>query len=173
MNPLFKPLLDLAVAELGTREGPINNVGARIVEYQAATWLAPGAWPWCAAFTAWLMRGWLSHEEVRQALSLGSMSNAEHWRCRDASAFGWVAWARQRQVTLLDEQALARAGDFVVFDFSHIGLVMEDQSAPGRSIQTIEGNTNLRGTRDSPQGDGVWRKTRPPELVQCYLRVLS
>jgi hypothetical protein len=29
------------------------------------------------------------------------------------------------------------------------------------SVQTIEGNTNERGTRDSRRGDGVFRKVRP------------
>jgi hypothetical protein len=49
----------------------------------------------------------------------------------------------------------ARAGDFVVFDFSHIGIVAADQKAVTDNIQTIEGNTNGKGERDGLAGDGV------------------
>lgn len=92
MRPTIKRLIDIAVEEVGTREQGGNNAGARIVEYQGATWLAPGAWPWCAAFTAWVMREWLEDEAVRDELGLVSSSAAEKWRCRDASAFGWEKW---------------------------------------------------------------------------------
>jgi hypothetical protein len=127
MKELIDQMLDIARTEVGTREAAVNNTGARIVEYQGATWLAPGAWPWCAAFTAWVLREWLENEAVREALHLDSFSLADKWRCRDASAFGWEKWARQRKLEVLDETQKARAGDFVVFDFSHIGLVTTDQ----------------------------------------------
>ena len=64
MNPAIEKLVELAKNEVGTREGAVNNTGARIVEYQGATWLQPGAWPWCAAFTCWLMRELLEDEAV-------------------------------------------------------------------------------------------------------------
>lgn len=171
MNQSIEKLLVIAQGEVGTREGPINNTGTHIVEYQGATWLAPGAWPWCAAFTSWVMREWLENDEVRKALNLGSFSQAEKWRCRDASAFGWEKWAKQRGLQLLPETELARAGDFVVFDFSHIGLVIEDQKSISDKIKTIEGNTNGKGTADSESGDGVWQKDRVPSLVKSYVRI--
>ena len=164
-------LLALARHEVGVREGAVNNTGARVVEYQGATWLAPGAWPWCAAFTSWLMREWLEDADVRAALDLESFSLAEKWRCRDASAFGWEKWAAQRRVRVLPETEQARAGDFVVFDFSHIGIVAEDQPTPSRAIATIEGNTNGKGERDSEAGDGVWSKSRASKLTKSYIRI--
>jgi hypothetical protein len=173
MNPLLEPLIALAKQEVGVREGAANNTGARIEDYQGATWLAPGAWPWCAAFTAWLMREWLQQTQVREALGLATLSQADKWRCRDASAFGWEKWARQRGLTVLPETERARAGDFVVFDFSHIGLVVEDQPAPSRALVTVEGNTNGQGTRDSVSGDGVWDKKRVPSLAKSYIRILN
>ncbi|MDP3282201.1 MAG: hypothetical protein Q8M57_14360 [Nitrosomonas sp.] len=135
--------------------------------------MAPGAWPWCAAFTAWLMREWLEDEKVRQAFGLASFSLAEKWRCRDASAFGWEKWAKQHEIALLSEAEKAKAGDFVVYDFSHIGLVIEDQSSIKSKIKTIEGNTNGKGDRDSESGDGVWEKERAPNLVKSYIRIFS
>jgi hypothetical protein len=170
-HPAIDALVALARREIGVREGPVNNTGARIVEYQGATWLAPGAWPWCAAFTAWLMREWVEDPDVRGYLNLETFSLAEKWRCRDASAFGWEKWAAQRQIPVLPETERARAGDFVVFDFSHIGLVVEDQPTATRSIATIEGNTNGKGDRDSDSGDGVWTKARAPKLTKSYIRI--
>ncbi|MEC5385206.1 hypothetical protein VVD49_05695 [Uliginosibacterium sp. H3] len=173
MNSCIQKLIDIAQKEVGTREQGGNNTGARIVEYQGATWLAPGAWPWCAALTSWVMREWLEDEEVRRTLQLASFSLADKWRCRDASAFGWEKWAVQRKLKLLPETEKARAGDFVVFDFSHIGLVIEDQPRPTNKIRTIEGNTNGKGERDSVTGDGVWLKERVPSLVKSYIRIFD
>jgi hypothetical protein len=173
MKELIDQMLEIARTEVGTREAAVNNTGARIVEYQGATWLAPGAWPWCAAFTAWVLREWLENGAVREALHLDSFSLADKWRCRDASAFGWEKWARQRKLQVLDETQKARAGDFVVFDFSHIGIVTDDQPASSRKLATIEGNTNGKGERDSVTGDGVWVKERVPSLAKSYIRIFS
>lgn len=127
MNEHIEKLIKIAKTEVGTREGEKDNMGARIVEYQGATWLAPGAWPWCVAFTAWIMREWLEDEKVREAFGLASFSLAEKWRCRDASAFGWEKWAKQHQIALLPETEKAKVGEFVVCDFSYIGFVIADQ----------------------------------------------
>lgn len=177
MNPAIAKLIQLADAEVGTREGAVNNTGARIVEYQGATWLQPGAWPWCAAFTCWIMRELLEDEAVRDYLKsyFGrpelTLAQAEKVRCRDASAFGWEKWATGHGFELVPETQLARAGDFVVFDFSHIGLVVKDQGKVTERISTIEGNTNGKGDRDSSSGDGVWRKDRDPSLTKSYIRI--
>jgi hypothetical protein len=69
------------------------------------------------------------------------------------------------------ENDLARAGDFVVFDFSHIGLVVEDQKSIVEKLSTIEGNTNGKGDRDSTSGDGVWAKQRERTLAKSYIRL--
>lgn len=179
MNPAIDRLVQLAMNEVGTREGPVNNTGARIVEYQGATWLQPGAWPWCAAFCCWLVRELLEEDEVRAYLASYfkkpslSFAQAEKARCRDASAFGWEKWARASGFKLLDENQLARAGDFVVFDFSHIGLVIQDQKTLADRIRTVEGNTNGKGERDSATGDGVWIKERDRSLVKSYIRIFT
>lgn len=162
-------LVAIAQAEVGTREGKLNNTGARIVEYQKATWLKPDAWSWCAAFVAWCMREWLNDIDVRTALRVLKIDT---WRCHDASAFGWEKWAKIRGLKVLPDTDIAKAGDIVIFDFSHIGIVAEDQLSPAHNIKTIEGNTNSKGDRDSNSGDGVWQKSRNPALVKCYIRLL-
>lgn len=161
-------LIRIATAEIGVREEGANNSGARVRTYQAATWLKPDAWPWCAALTCWVLQQWLATAEGRAYLG---NHEPNKWRCRDASAYGWEKWAKQKGLTLLPETQLAKAGDLVVFDFSHIALVVEDQKSLTAAIVTVEGNTNGAGDRESMTGDGVWLKRRKPSLVKNYIRL--
>lgn len=169
---VIEQLIAIAEKEVGTREEGGNNQGDRIEVYQQATWLPVGPWPWCAAFTAWCLGEWVQSQVVRDAIGFRDESHAEGWRCKDASAFGWEKWARKKHLLVLPETERAKAGDFVIFDFSHIGLVVEDQAVGGAGkIHTIEGNTNGRGDRDSESGDGVWRKQRHWSLIKSLVRV--
>jgi hypothetical protein len=176
MTELEKQAIEALVAkayeEVGVMEDPgKNNTGEMIRKFQEATWLAPGAWPWCAAFIAWVLREWLQDKDVQKALGLLTPHDIDKWRCRDASAFGWDKWALERGLVVVPPSSLAKAGDLVVFEFSHIGIVTADQKTLKSSISTIEGNTNGRGDRDSVKGDGVWKKTRLPSLVKNYIRI--
>lgn len=152
-------MVEIALAEVGVREEGRNS-GPRVRQYQAATWLEPGPWPWCAAFTCWVLKEWLKRHPSPP------VKNWETWRCKDASAFGWEKWARARGLAVLPETEKAKAGDFVIFDFSHIGIVVKDQI--NDLIYTVEGNTNGRGERE---GDGVWTKIRDHRLAKCYIRL--
>jgi hypothetical protein len=165
-------LVEIACREIGTREEGGNNMGAAVRAYQQATWLEPGPWPWCAAFCCWVLKVWLEDPEVLKVITdtIAPNFDAERWRCKDASAFGWEKWAKKKGLRVLPETDLARAGDFVVFDFSHIGIVIEDQQDD--FIMVAEGNTNGKGERDSTGGDGVWRKRRHRELVKSYVRII-
>lgn len=178
MSQAIQKLVQLALNEVGIREEGGNNRGTRIVEYQKSTWLAPGPWPWCSAFCCWLMQEWLEDHDVLAELGIPPThwAQIEKLRCRDASAFGWEKWARERQkqrpqIKVLPETELAKAGDFVIFDFSHIGIVVADQQQGSDIIETVEGNTNGKGERDSESGDGVWRKKRNHTLTKCYIRL--
>jgi len=169
MDPI-KRLLEIATHEVGTHEVGGNNCGPRIVEYQSATWLKPAPWPWCAAFICWILREWLKSPEVLAKLSLRNDKEGEKWRPQTAGAFDFERWAKEKGVAVLKPSALAKAGDLVIFNFSHIGLIVKDQISPD-SIETIEGNTNGGGQRDSTTGDGVWRKRRAANLVRSFIRI--
>lgn len=159
-------LVDIALREVGTREEGGNNCGERIREYQSATWLKTGPWPWCAAFTAWVLKRWL---ETPEGIAYLAGRSGEVFRCRDASAFGWEKWGKARGLEVLPDTGRPLPGDFCVFDFSHIGIVTGISESG--SIQTVEGNTNGKDERDSTSGDGVWLKARSPSLVKCYIRL--
>lgn len=120
----------------------------------------------CAAFCCWLLREWVKDPTVVEAMGLPRKPEA--WRCKDASAFGWEKWGRLHGCQILDENATAKAGDFVIFDFSHIGIVVEDQEPGAGTICTCEGNTSEAGSRE---GDGVYTKIRNRSLVRSYIRI--
>jgi len=123
----------------------------------------------CAAFTGWTIYEWLKDKEVVQWLNLKTIS-PEAWRPKTAAAFGYIEWAKKRPNTtkVLPETAAPKVGDLVIFDFSHIGIVVEVNRG---SFRAVEGNTNQRGTRDSDSGDGVWLKTRKNSLVRAFVRI--
>lgn len=168
---LRKKLANIAAAEIGVREVGGNNRGPKVVEYQSATWLKPAPWPWCAAFVCWVIKRWLTDAAVRENLLLHNNKLTESWRPRTAGAFDFARWAQQRNLKILSRSARALAGDLAIFDFSHIGIVIRDQSKGSTQIVTVEGNTNGKGERDSISGDGVWRKIRPTRLVRSYIRI--
>lgn len=162
-------LLAIAQAEIGTREEGGNNRGARIREYQTATDLPPGEWPWCAAFVSWCVREWIETPASVNWLGI-TVLRPQQWRPRTALAYGFVSWSksRPRTTTLLTDKDQAQPGDIVTFDFSHVGIVLEDD---GKNLITVEGNTNGKGERDSQTGDGVWRKIRPKSLARNFIRI--
>ena len=123
----------------------------------------------CAAFTGWVIYEWLKDPETLKWLNL-KLITPEKWRPKTAAAFGYIEWAKSRPATtkILTEKAKPQVGDLVIFDFSHIGIVVK---VGENNFQCVEGNTNQRGTRDSNSGDGVWLKTRTASLVRNYIRI--
>ena len=166
---MTKLLAEIAASQIGVREEGGNNNGAKIRDYQKATDLKPASWPWCAAFVDWCIAEWLDRPGVRDWLNLQA-STPEDWRPKTALAYGFLGWAKARPKTtiILHERELARPGDIVVFDFSHVGIVESDS---GHQIITLEGNTNGRGERDSESGDGVWRKARQKTIARNFIRI--
>lgn len=158
-------LATIAEKEVGKKETR-NNVGKDVRKYQAATTLAPGAWPWCAAFCCWIIEQWLQDQANVKWLGLKQTTPAR-WRPKTALAYGFIKWAESRPATtyILPDSAEPQPGDLVCYDFSHIGIVKESR---GDKFVAIEGNTNGAGSRD---GDGVYVKVRPRKLARCFIRI--
>lgn len=164
---LRQRFIDIAASQIGRKETDGPNVGPDVLKYQQATWLQPGGWPWCAAFTAWCLREWLIAPDARRIFNLANDEQVERWRCRDARAFGWEDWAKKRGLTTFGESGMCKLGDLVTFDNSHIGIIAADRA--GDYIESIDGNTDMRGSRE---GDGVWRRRRHWQRARCYIRLL-
>lgn len=164
---LRQRLIAIADHEAGTREEGTNS-GKKVREYQAATTLGGTGWPWCAAFVCWCIWMWGKDPDVLRALKMDALAFSQ-WRPRTASAFGFIAWAKEKDLLTFDDgpEHTLHAGDIMVFDMSHIGLVATDLD---NMISTIEGNTGSMGGRE---GDGVWRKTRQRSLARRFIRLLS
>lgn len=155
MSQLLKKLIETATAEIGVREAN-DNSGARVVEYQRATTLGGTHWPWCAAFVAWCIR------EACKALKIKNP-----W-CNAASCDVILAWSRAHNIA----HDTPQPGDvFLVmastYDATHTGLVT---AVKGANFTTIEGNTNLDGSRE---GIGVFRRQRVNGNRYLFVRWLD
>lgn len=171
MNALTDKLIAIANKQLGVHEQGGNNCGPMIAEYQKATWLPVGAWPWCAAFICWIIREWLQDPEVQAYFKI-SAKEVEVWRPHGANVDDFIKWGKTRGFSILGPSEPARGGDIVIFDFGHVGMVTTDAAPSESAIATIEGNTNAAGQRDSHTGDSVMHKTRSISIVRVYIRMM-
>ena len=154
-------MVSLAREEIGVSEVDGSNCGPRVDEYKAATWLdADKGWPWCAAFICWLVREAIEGEDVKFK------------RPRTAGAWDFENWAKQQSANGVELRKPTnediKAGDIVVFTFSHIGLAVKDADSSGYVV-TIEGNTNGAGSRE---GGSVLEKKRHVSKIRSRIRIL-
>ena len=159
MSSLAKTIVALAQKEVGVEEVNGTNCGDRVNEYKAATNLPPReAWPWCAAFVCWL---------VRQAMLKGG-GPYTFKRPTTAGAWDLENWSLRQDAsthTLCNPGKDIRAGDIVIFKFSHVGIAID--SPIDESVATIEGNTDAEGSRE---GGGVFRKRRRISTIKTRIR---
>lgn len=150
-------LVELALGEVGVEEVDGTNCGPRVNEYKAATNLPPQeSWPWCAAFICWLV----------QKSGLPQTSGFRF--PRTAGAWDFENWSRRQDATTQTKKPAGsdiRAGDIVIFTFSHIGLAVAD--ARDGFVDTVEGNTDAAGSRE---GGGVFRKRRSLTKIRSRIR---
>ena len=158
---ISEKMVSLAREEIGVSEVDGTNCGPKVDEYKAATWLdADKGWPWCAAFICWLIREAIEGEDVKFS------------RPETAGAWDFENWAKRqasngvglRKPTNED----IKAGDIVVFTFSHIGIAIADIASSGY-VTTIEGNTNGAGSRE---GGSVLEKNRHVSKIRSRIRIL-
>ena len=157
----------IAAREVGKKETKGNNLGPEVRKYQSATNLEPGAWPYCAAFCCWCLDRWLDDPDNRKWLALKKTS-PQAWRPKTALAYGFLKWAKARPATvqILPDTTEPEPGMFVIYDFSHIGIVK--RNIDENYFEAVEANTNGAGSRD---GDGVYVKVRRRSLARAFLRV--
>ena len=122
----------IAGAEVGQAEQPPgSNDSPRIAQYRTAT-AGSGVGPWCAYFVSWVAQ--------QAGTPLGD----------SGQGFGSVdqlyAWAQHNGRAVPNGPGVVpRPGDLIVFD-EHIGIV--EQVLPGGRIQTLEGNSSDRVSRN-------------------------
>ena len=173
MNTLTQrgKLIDIAMRDVGLKETSRNH-GPAIEKFWPATSYPDGYQnrePYCAAAVCYWVREWLSLPDVQAALGFTTVAQAMAWRCRSARAFDWIQWAKEKKLRILSDspEETLHTGDIVVYDFSHIGIVINDSKT---RILTIEANT---GPAPGNEGDGIYRKDRPKEVARAFIRLLE
>lgn len=155
-------LVEILKAKEGVREVPANsNQGPEVEGFQRATWLSGTGWAWCAAFICWGVKK-LSEETALpfpRPMTAGAW-DFERWAREDAAAGGVKLFKPVKSGNKI------KAGDIVVFTFSHIGLAIEDQN--GGFVRTVEGNTSTSGSRE---GGGVYVQKRSVSLIRSHIRL--
>lgn len=160
LNGTPASIIAIARSQLGVVENS-QNQGAGIAKYWAATDYKSGyndRAPWCAAFVSWC---------IQQS---GIFDDVD--RPKSASAFksgGYEAWARSKspKVKLTLRPTSVKAGDLVIFGFSHIGIATTN-SDPNGKFTSIDGNT-FSPKRNKPSG--VWEKNRSLPSVRSTVTI--
>lgn len=155
-------LVKVALGEVGTEEVDGTNCGPRVNEYKAATNLpADESWPWCAAFVCWCVRG---------AMRITTTPETSGFkRPRTAGAWDFENWSKRQDDTTQTQRNPGddiKAGDIVIFKFSHIGIAVSDVDKNG-FVTTVEGNTDGEGSRE---GGAVLKKTRSVSKIKTRIR---
>lgn len=168
--PLRQRLVDIARRDVGQTESSRNR-GQAMKRFWPATSYPEGyvnREPYCAAAVCYWVREWLKDPEVLSAFGF-SPTKSDKWRCKSARAFDWMDWAKSKGLLVMsDSQAhILHTGDLMIFDMSHIGIVVTDHAT---RVSTIEANTGPSGGRD---GDGIWTKSRERSLARCFIRLLA
>lgn len=133
-------LVEIAVAELGTKESPPNSNKVKYNTWYYGREVSGSAYPWCMAFVQWCIAQAGLTAPVKTA-SCGAFLNA----------------ARKAGEAVYGE---FHPGDVVIYDFDrdgttdHCGIV---ESANGATVTAIEGNTAVGNDSD---GGEVMRRTR-------------
>jgi hypothetical protein len=158
---LSEAIVQIATAEIGVEEINGTNSGKRVREYQSATDLGGTGWPWCAAFVCWVVEDAL--------VKCGIKETKTFKRPKTAGAWAFEAWSLAQDATTSTKKPHRndiKAGDIVIFKFSHIGLATSAPDANG-FVTTVEGNTDGAGSRE---GGAVLRKKRHVSKIRSRIR---
>jgi hypothetical protein len=152
-DPLLARVLEVAASQIGVMEEPPgSNRGPKVDQYLSAVGLDPttGSFPWCAAFVYWCFA------QAGKALNrenpvICTAQVLDHWR-----KAGERGVRRVLQPEAVNNPALVKPGQIFVIATGagngHTGLV---ERTSGGKLVTIEGNTNVGGSRE---GIGVFRR---------------
>ena len=144
-----------ALEYLGVTEATGKNDGPEVEAFLSVTGLGPG-YAWCASYMSFVF----NECEVEAPISAWSP---------DWSNAGEVIW-QQGDLPSKARLLVKRSDHFTIYYNSkgrvgHVGLVIR----AGATLTTIEGNTNIQGSRE---GDGVYIKQRPYSMVYKINRLI-
>lgn len=173
-----KKLVDIARRDKGKTEVTKNQAPWIKRLWEATSYGIDGfknREPYCAAGVASAVRDWLTDPKVREAFGFATEQEAEKWRCKSASCIkaddSWWNWARSKKgVQVLPPNSILKMGDIVIYDYSHIEIVSDDDGTASGPFTAVGYNTNASGSRD---GEGCFEKPRNRARVKCFIRLLQ
>lgn len=134
-------ILGIAQSQVGVREATGNNDGAAVEAFLTYTGNKKGE-PWCASFISWVYgKAGFSTPKTAWSPSLFPIARLVS-EPQAADVFG-IHFPKLNRI-------------------AHCGIV---ERSKGNWIYSIEGNTNLAGSRE---GDGVYRKLRHKHTIKYY-----
>ena len=164
-NVLRQKVQQIYTSQIGIREQEINS-GPQVQQYLSYVNLPKGN-PWCAAFVCWVY-------------GQANVPNPKSGWSPDLFKPDRIIWERAESSKYKIESSerttnnrLPGIGDVFGIYFpdkkriAHVGFV--DQW-DGAWLITVEGNTNVSGSRE---GDGVYRKRRPVQSIFQVARYIA
>jgi hypothetical protein len=134
-------LLNIAAKQVGVTEKTGHNDGVMVEQYLAYVRLKKGE-PWCAAFISWVF-GQAGYDKPRSGWSPDLLPSARRIPSPIPGAVLGIYFPQLKRI-------------------AHVGLVI---SSRHDWVESIEGNTNVNGSRE---GDGVYRKLRHKRFIYGY-----
>jgi hypothetical protein len=139
-HPLLLKALEIAASQIGVLEDPPgSNRGVMVEKYLASAGCVPGD-PWCASFVYWCFNEAAKSLNVNNPLTRtgGCLS---HWTRTKGGKISCL--------NATNNASLIQPGFIFIMDHGrgkgHTGIV---KSVSDGYIQTIEGNTNIEGSRE-------------------------
>lgn len=136
-----KNIIAIARSQLGVKELTGNNDGTTVEAYLNVTKLPKGK-PWCAAFVSWVFK--------------------QSGLTQPRTAWSPALFPLARQTLLPKPADVLGIYSAKLKRIAHCGIVEQRQND---WIISIEGNTNLAGSRE---GDGVYRKRRHIKTIAKF-----
>ena len=140
--------ISIAAKEIGTVEQPKNSNNVKYNTWFYGRKVSGAAYPWCmAAVQYWFDKS--GHKLPYKTASCSALLN----------------WYKSKLPGRIVKEP--KPNDIVIYTFGHTGIV---ESANGKTITAIEGNTSSDDRGDQANGGGVFRRKRDKTLVTAYIR---
>lgn len=148
LNGDASKLIIIARSQIRIKETS-DNRGPGIEKYWSACDYNGYGSRWCAAFVCWV---------IQQS---NILSDKE--RPKNANAFGFIDWSKGKKYAQLRQNPrFVKAGDIVIFSYSHVGIASTDSDENG-NFKDVGGNTS----------NGVYEKTRNIKTLKAAITLTN
>jgi len=152
---LAQKALGIAITQDGIAEKPKgSNSGPEVNQYLKSVGLGKG-FPWCMAFVYWCVGKAATALEIKNPLiKTGGVM---------------LQWNATKLPKLTNNSKVVKPGDIFIMEFGHgTGHTGFVEKIEGKTVYTVEGNTNDDGSRE---GYEVARRKRPISSFKGFIQL--